>query len=42
MTSQSGLFVITADDSLIGLSETKYSSEDLLQKLLAQYPALLA
>jgi hypothetical protein len=42
MTAPSGLFIIKQDDSLVGLSETKYDSEDFLQKLLARYPDLLA
>ncbi len=37
MTAPTGLFIIKPDDSLIGLSETKYDSEDFLQKLLARY-----
>ncbi len=42
MTAPTGLFIIKPDDSLVGLSETKYDSEDFLQKLLTRYPDLLA
>jgi hypothetical protein len=42
MAGESGLFILKEDGSLLGLSETKYESEDLLQDLLARYPDLLA
>jgi hypothetical protein len=38
----SSIFLLDRDDSLVELSETQYSSEELLQQLLAKYPAILA
>jgi hypothetical protein len=37
-----GIFLIGADDRLVELHEAPYDSEDLLQRLLASYPSLLA
>lgn len=37
-----GVFLIRSDEELIELAEEPYASEDLLQKLLAKYPALLS
>jgi hypothetical protein len=37
-----GVYVIRADGELVELVERAYDSEDLLQELLAKYPALLA
>ncbi|HEX8903569.1 MAG TPA: hypothetical protein VF771_01865 [Longimicrobiaceae bacterium] len=37
-----GIFLIGADDRLVELREQPYDSEDLLQRLLASYPSLLA
>ena len=43
MNSRSGaIFLLQGDQSLIKLREQQYESEDLLQRLLAEYPALLA
>lgn len=42
MSGPPGLFIIKEDNSLVGLSETKYEKEDFLQALLARYPDLLA
>jgi hypothetical protein len=42
MGSPPGLFVIREDGSLVGLAETPYDSEALLQQLLASYPDLMA
>lgn len=36
------IFLLTDDEELIDMKETRYDSEDLLQKLLADYPKLLA
>ena len=38
----SGVFVIKKDGSLVEMKQTDYDSEDVLQKLLADYPNLLA
>jgi hypothetical protein len=38
----SGMFLIQADGQLVEMSEQPYSSEDLLQELLAKYPNLMA
>ena len=38
----SGMFLIQADGQLVEMLEKPYSSEDLLQELLAKYPNLLA
>lgn len=40
--AQGGLFVIKEDGKLVGLTETRYDSESLLQELLARHPDLLA
>ena len=37
-----GIFLIQSNGELIEMNETHYDSEDLLQKLLADYPSLLA
>jgi len=37
-----GIFLIQDNDELVEMNEQKYDSEDLLQKLLAKYPSLLA
>ncbi len=37
-----GVFLIRSNKELIELAEKPYASEDLLQKLLAKYPALLS
>ncbi|MFL5382271.1 MAG: hypothetical protein ACJ8GN_07125 [Longimicrobiaceae bacterium] len=37
-----GIFLIGADDRLVEMREQPYDSEDLLQRLLASYPSLLA
>jgi hypothetical protein len=37
----SSIYLIGADNSLTELQQTEYDSEDLLQKLLADHPALL-
>ena len=37
-----GIFLIGADDQLVEMREQPYDSEDLLQRLLASYPSLLA
>jgi hypothetical protein len=36
------IYLIQGDDSLVEMTEHTYDSEDLLQRLLAQYPNLLA
>lgn len=36
------IYLIQDDDRLVEMAEQEYDSEDLLQKLLAQYPKLLA
>jgi hypothetical protein len=36
------IFLIKENDELVELTEQVYDSEDLLQRLLAQYPNLLA
>jgi hypothetical protein len=36
------IFLLTDDEELIDMEETRYDSEELLQKLLADYPKLLA
>ena len=41
MTTPSGLFILKEDGALIGLSETEYEAESLLQELLAKYPELM-
>jgi hypothetical protein len=41
MTSP-GLFLLKEDGSLLGMRESRYDSEALLQELLARYPDLLA
>src|SRR4051794_21450839 len=38
----SGIFLIQNDGQLVEMSEQPYDSEDLLQRLLAEYPNLLA
>lgn len=38
----SGVFLIQTDGRLVEMSEQPYSSEDLLQELLAKYPNLMA
>src|SRR5262249_52821137 len=38
----SGIFLIRDDGRLVQMSEQRYESEELLQRLLAQYPNLLA
>jgi hypothetical protein len=42
MATPPGLFIIKEDNSLVGLSEQQYETEDFLQNLLARYPDLLA
>lgn len=42
MSSHDGIFLIQPDGRLIELGERPYDSEDLLQRLLARYPDLLA
>jgi hypothetical protein len=42
MNSQGAIFLLQEDQSLLELREHAYDSEDLLQKLLADYPTLLA
>jgi len=37
-----GVFLIRSNEELVELAEQAYASEDLLQKLLAKYPALLS
>ncbi|HVG44365.1 MAG TPA: hypothetical protein VM890_06520 [Longimicrobium sp.] len=37
-----GIFLIGADERLVEMREQPYDSEDLLQRLLASYPSLLA
>jgi hypothetical protein len=37
-----GIFLIDADERLVEMREQPYDSEDLLQRLLASYPSLLA
>ena len=37
-----GIFLIGSDDRLVEMREQPYDSEDLLQRLLASYPSLLA
>jgi hypothetical protein len=37
-----GIYLVRQDGSLVAMSETPYSSEGLLQELLAKYPSLLA
>jgi hypothetical protein len=37
-----GIYLIQGDDDLVEMREQAYDSEDLLQALLARYPALLA
>ena len=37
-----GIFLIHADNALTELRETPYDSEDLLQRLLADHPSILA
>lgn len=37
-----GIYILKEDGGLVGLSETQYDSEALLQRLLAEYPDLLA
>ena len=37
-----GVFLIRSNEELVELTEQAYASEDLLQKLLAKYPALLS
>src|SRR3954468_12467182 len=37
-----GIFLIDSNDRLVELREQAYDSEDLLQRLLASYPSLLA
>lgn len=41
MTTSSGLFILKEDGVLLGLTETAYDSEALLQELLAKYPELM-
>lgn len=38
----SGVFLIQADGSLVRMDASRYDSEDLLQRLVAEYPDLLA
>ena len=38
----SGVFVIQKDGSLVEMNQQVYDSEEVLQKLLAEYPNLLA
>lgn len=38
----SGVFVLKKDGSLVEMKQTDYDSEDVLQKLIADYPNLLA
>src|SRR6266496_3793019 len=38
----SGIYLIKDGGSLVEMTEQPYASEDLLQKLLADYPSLLA
>src|SRR5713101_6616197 len=40
--SNPGIFLIQANGELVEMNEQAYNSEDLLQELLAKYPALLA
>ena len=40
--SNPGIFLIQDNDELVEMNEEPYKSEDLLQTLLAKYPALLA
>jgi hypothetical protein len=42
MQKTHGMFMLGEDDSLIGLTERPYDSEQLLQSLLANHPDLLA
>lgn|ERR1700754_702744 len=37
-----GIFLIQPNGELVEMNETQYDSEDLLQRLLAEYPSLLA
>jgi hypothetical protein len=37
-----GIFLIQDNDELVEMNEQEYDSENLLQSLLAKYPALLA
>ena len=37
-----GIFFIDRDENLIEMKEQSYDSEELLQKLLAQYPNLIS
>ena len=37
-----GIYLIQHDETLVELTETPYDSEDLLQRLLATYPSVLA
>jgi hypothetical protein len=37
-----GIFLIGADERLVEMREQPYDSEELLQRLLASYPSLLA
>ena len=36
------IYLLNDDGELVGMEETPYASEDLLQQLLAKYPSLLA
>ena len=37
-----GIFLLQENDELVEMREQQYDSEDLLQKLVAKYPNLLA
>src|SRR5262245_33883183 len=37
-----GIYLIKSDGSLVEMAEEPYQTEDLLQRLLAQYPNVLA
>ncbi|MDG6249865.1 hypothetical protein [Methanocalculus sp.] len=39
---QGEIFLLQGDEELVEMKEKAYDSEDLLQKLLADYPKLLA
>ena len=40
--SGGAIFLVQADETLVRMNEAPYESEDLLQRLLAQYPDILA